>query len=520
MNSRSIETGSGASFARRGSRILATATIAAMTIGAGLVMAPAASAAEGIGHVSGEVLYGEQPGDAGYVQFFDTLDPNAVVDYAYVTNGSYDVDLPVGEYTAQIVSISDPDSYVYETFGLEHGVYGDPAVISVTESGDAVADFAYDYTIVSDEYGTVTPDDAELGDTVTLTPSTWQTAQVENSFQWFADDEPIDGATDATLELTNDLANTYISVVQTGSRLGGYYDTELSNALGYVAGREFDQAGYADLNNTQPRVGDTLSIDITDEWLPTPTSYGYEWRVQGIEGDEAEDTLVSTDASFVVPASLLGEVIYGTIIAKRAGYTDDYRWAGETQPVAGPALTATKPVVSGTAKIGSTLKASAPVWNETGVTTSYRWYATYPGTTYAYSIPGAVKSSYKVTGTWAGYKISVKVTGKKANFSTTTVASALTKTVPYLKVTAATPKLSGTFEVGKTVKASAGSWKPSGMKFFYVWNFNGKPYAETVKGSFTLPKAAKGKKVTVTVSGYKAGYEYKYKTSKSSSKVK
>ena len=520
MNFTPLEAETSTSFARRGSRILAAATIAAMTIGAGLVMAPAASAAEGNGTVSGDVLFAGEAANEAFVSFFNVADPDVTVDSAYVADGTYSIDLPVGDYTARISTFSDYDHYVYETYGLDHGDYSTPPVISVTETAEATADFDYDYTVVSNESGTISPESAELGDTVTVTAATWLTTGVTNSYQWFAGDEPIAGATSNTLKLTDDLADTYISVVQTGSKAGGYYSTDTSNALGQVFGRQFEVPGYADINNTEPHVGDTLTMNVTDAWVPAATSYGYEWRVQRTEESSqlAEDeNLLSTDKSFVIPAELQGKVIYGSIIAKRSGYTSDYRWAGETQPIAGPKLTALKPTLSGSAKVGGTLKVSTPKYNQTGVVSSYQWFATING--YVETIKKATSSSYKVPTNYGGWKVFAKVTGKKTGYSPVTVSSA-TKAIPYLKVTAATPKLSGTFKVGKTIKAKAGSWKPSGMQFYYVWNFNGKPYAQSEKGSFKLPKAAKGKKVTVTVSGYKAGYEYKTKTSKASTKVK
>jgi len=519
VNSRSIETGSGASFARRGSRILATATIAAMTIGAGLVMAPAASAAEGDGAIEGSVLVAGQPADGEISVYNSDFSFNENVS---VVDGYYEmVDVPAGnDYSVSFYAANPADEYGYASASSSVYDYdlGEYIYLTVDADETETVDFdtKWNFTVDSDaEF----PESAELGTTVEFTPGVVLNPGVEYSTQWYLDEVPVEGATGSTFAVSPDYAGQYLTVTQSATKAG--YESYNWNGSFYIDGPEMEP-GFPVIPQ-DISVGETISVTIDGEWTPKATSYTYDWYAydeSSTVNEEGDGGPFAHTKSIVVTPDLLGKTIAVNVTGKRSGYIPATRTSNPSNAVTGPKLSTSKPVVSGTAKIGSTLKASAPVWNETGVTTSYRWYATYPGTTYAYSIPGAVKSSYKVTGTWAGYKISVKVTGKKTNFSTTTVASALTKTVPYLKVTAATPKLSGTFKVGKTVKASAGSWKPSGMKFFYVWNLNGKPYTETVKGSFKLPKAAKGKKVTVTVTGYKAGYEYKSKTSKSSSKVK
>ena len=180
----------------------------------------------------------------------------------------------------------------------------------------------------------------------------------------------------------------------------------------------------------------------------------------------------------------------------------------------------TKPVISGTVEINHTLKTKAPEYNVWDVSTDYQWYATYPGTSYRNKIPDATGKTYKVSKSWAGYRISVTAFGTRAGYTPGEAKSASTKSVPYLAVTGKTPTIWGTFKVGKTIKAGAGSWKPGGMQFHYVWRINGAGYAETEKPSFTIPKAAKGKRITVTVTGIKIGYKLVSMTSKSSSKVK
>ena len=72
---------------------------------------------------------------------------------------------------------------------------------------------------------------------------------------------------------------------------------------------------------------------------------------------------------------------------------------------------AAKPTISGTAKVGKTLKAKTGSWSPKPAF-SYRWYRS--GT----AIPGATKASYKLTKADKGKRITVKVTGKRSGWET------------------------------------------------------------------------------------------------------
>lgn len=83
-----------------------------------------------------------------------------------------------------------------------------------------------------------------------------------------------------------------------------------------------------------------------------------------------------------------------------------------------------------------------------------------------------------------------------------------------------TPKISGTAKVGKTLKAKAGTWKPSGVKLSYQWYRGSSKISGATKSSYKLTSKDKGKKIKVTVTGSKSGYLSVGKTSKSTGTVK
>ena len=87
------------------------------------------------------------------------------------------------------------------------------------------------------------------------------------------------------------------------------------------------------------------------------------------------------------------------------------------------------------------------------------------------------------------------------------------------KLAAATPKISGTAQVGKKLTAKRGTWT-SGTSFAYQWLRDGKKISKATKSTYTLVAKDKGKKITVTVTGKKSGYTTVAKTSAKTSKVK
>ena len=81
------------------------------------------------------------------------------------------------------------------------------------------------------------------------------------------------------------------------------------------------------------------------------------------------------------------------------------------------------------------------------------------------------------------------------------------------------PKITGTVKVGKKLTAKPGVWKPSSVKLSYQWLRNGKAIKGATKAVYTLASKDKGKKITVKVTGKKAGYASKSVVSKATKKV-
>ncbi|MEI7056185.1 Ig-like domain-containing protein [Nocardioides sp. CCNWLW239] len=79
--------------------------------------------------------------------------------------------------------------------------------------------------------------------------------------------------------------------------------------------------------------------------------------------------------------------------------------------------------------------------------------------------------------------------------------------------TAPTPTVSGTAQVGKKLTASRGTWSPSPSTATYVWKAGSTVLKSGTANWLTVPAAAKGKQITVTVTGSRTGYTTKSVTS-------
>jgi hypothetical protein len=77
---------------------------------------------------------------------------------------------------------------------------------------------------------------------------------------------------------------------------------------------------------------------------------------------------------------------------------------------------------------------------------------------------------------------------------------------PQLKNTAV-PKVTGTAKVGAKVTAAPGSWAAAPTSYTYQWKADGTAISGATAASYTIPASVVGKKLTVTVSAVKSGWQ-------------
>ncbi|PKQ32282.1 MAG: hypothetical protein CVT62_04480 [Actinobacteria bacterium HGW-Actinobacteria-2] len=192
-----------------------------------------------------------------------------------------------------------------------------------------------------------------------------------------------------------------------------YATSTSANATVTVTGATFTAA--------TPTISGTVSAGNTvtavpGTWTPAPTTTTYAWLLDGaaIAG--------ATSPTLVVNAEWGGKQLAVSVTGSKNGYATATKTSAA---IAVPKSSFTKsstPTISGTAKVGKTLKAKAGIWSPTAAF-SYQWYAN------GKAIKGATKSSYKIAKSYKGKKLTVKVTASKAGYDSKSRTSKATKKV-------------------------------------------------------------------------------------------
>ncbi|HEY3409536.1 MAG TPA: peptidoglycan-binding protein [Propionicimonas sp.] len=188
---------------------------------------------------------------------------------------------------------------------------------------------------------------------------------------------------------------------------------------------------------------------------------------------------------------------FQAVAGRRArGSADSKTWAALFM-----ALHSTQPRIAGSAKVGQTVTVGAGSWGPGSVSLSYQWYR---GKT---AIRGAHSTRYTVQAGDAGAKLSVTVSGMRTGYTLTARTSTTTATVATASFrTAPAPTISGTAKVGRTLKATAGPWSPSGVAWTYQWYRDSARIKGATQSTYKLTKSSKGHRITATITGRKVGY--------------
>ncbi len=194
-----------------------------------------------------------------------------------------------------------------------------------------------------------------------------------------------------------------------GNLVGNLYNTVRNETADNVSAKMPTISGSA-------TVGKKLTAKA-GTWTPKPVKLSYQWKANGAAISRA------TSSTLTVPASVLGKTITVTVTGTKTDYVSTSMTSKATAKVKAGTLAGPTPKISGTTKVGRTLTAKAGTWKPSGTTLSYRWYRN------STRIRGAIKSTYKLGKSDKKKQISVKVTGKKAGYTTLAKTSRKTKKI-------------------------------------------------------------------------------------------
>ncbi len=240
-----------------------------------------------------------------------------------------------------------------------------------------------------------------------------------------------------------------------------------------------------------PKVGSTLTA-VTDPWGPGSVVLSYAWERDGVGINDANgDTYLPTVED-------LGKQIRAKINGVKANYTVASRYSAPVTIAAGT-LTAPVPTISGTPKVGVKLTAVTGIWGPGTVTKAYRWLRN------GSAIAGATAPTYTPVAADKGTQLRVVVAGSRTGYATA-VRTSGAKVIAAGTLVAPNPAISCTCKVGTRATAVIGTWGPGTVTKTIRWYRDGKLIGGVTGAAYRFTSADKGHRITVRVTGTKAGY--------------
>ncbi|MEU0070587.1 IPT/TIG domain-containing protein [Streptomyces sp. NPDC006332] len=176
-------------------------------------------------------------------------------------------------------------------------------------------------------------------------------------------------------------------------------------------------------NTAAPKVTGTAKVGAKvtaapGGWSAPPSSYTYQWKANGTAIGGA------TTSTYTLPAAMAGKKLTVTVTAVKGGWQSGSATSAAVTVAKGVAPKATKPpVISGTAKVGKTLKVSKGTWSPAPTSYAYQWYAN------GRVISGATKTSLVLKPAQKAKKITVKVIARRTGHVDGSAVSGATRAV-------------------------------------------------------------------------------------------
>jgi hypothetical protein len=247
-----------------------------------------------------------------------------------------------------------------------------------------------------------------VGQLVTAVPGAWATG-ASFAYDWRLDGIST-GATGQSYLIPPSALGRPLTVAVTGSKPGYLPVTRVSAASSVVVG-----TFVPGLVSSSPAAVGSIANSYVGGW-PADAVLSYQWVADGVPVAGA------TSWTFTVPEALFGKTLRVVVTGSRQGYAVASA-SSPGGPVAPGRITTKIPKITGTAKVGRTLKVTTGSWLPRPSFT-YQWYAN--GKRIAKK---GTKTSFKLTAKQKGKRITVKVTARKTGYMTITKSSKKTRKV-------------------------------------------------------------------------------------------
>ena len=245
-------------------------------------------------------------------------------------------------------------------------------------------------------------------------------------------------------------------------------------------------------------VGWTLALRPHPVWDPA-AKFTYQWRRDGAMISGANRT------TYVAQGRDAGARITVTVVGSADGHVPTAVTSEPTAVVRTAAIKAADPVINGTVRVGSPLRALSGSWTS-GTRFGYQWKAN------GAAISGATAFTFTPRPADRGKRLTVTVTGSRKGYVGASRTSAA-KVVGYGVFAQGRPRVVRAPVPSATVKVSAPPSSASAGTTTYQWRVDDWPLKSRTSSSFTIPSGWKGRVISVSVTRKGAGYATRTVTS-------
>lgn len=251
-------------------------------------------------------------------------------------------------------------------------------------------------------------------------------------------------------------------------------------------------------SNDSFKVGQTLTAD-SGSWTPNSTSLAYQWNRDGSEIGGA------TASSRILTTADAGHRLSVKITGSASEYTSASRVSSETVVITGGTFDSSYvPQISGDYRVGSTLTVSAFSSTPAAESVTYRWFAVLSGSETL--LQSSTSRTLVIPSSAIGSQIRVRAVAVRLGFDQLEASSVANDSIVLgANIISATPTVSGTWQVGRTLIASTGKWNPTSTTFTYQWLRNAEAIAGATNATYTLTGADYSTAISVRVTGSVAG---------------
>jgi hypothetical protein len=326
----------------------------------------------------------------------------------------------------------------------------------------------------------------QVGTTLTAQPTGWPSG-AKYAYQWLRNGNAITGATAPTYTAVRADAGQRLTVAVTVSAQSYPTTPATSTAVNVTDGTLTLTSVTI---SGKPQVGQVLTANVSGSVSAATLSYQWLRGSGAISG--------ATSATYRLVAADANRELEVQVTETETGYSNASKVSAQVKIEGEPFKKTVVPTIEGVVGVGRTVTVKPGTWSPAA---DFRFQWLLNGR----AIHGATHKSLTLEQSYAGKKLSVRVTGTHAGYTTHQVTSRQI-VVQKTALKAHKPRISGKTRVGETLHAHVGEWLP-GTEFRYRWYAGDRVVDGATGHSFRVQPEYRGKRITLEVIGRLAGQE-------------